>query len=224
MNRVIFWDSDGTLICNNESFACSFLDACAEERIPLSAEESRRLMRAICSWYRPEDDHSSLSGEEWWSALMEKMAAFLSEKGAGEEQSGRILSSFRERVIRYDYRPFADAEEVLREFAARGFRSYIISNNFPELGQVFERLGLGKYISGYITSAEAGYEKPHRRIFEIALKRAGEPEVRYMIGDNPVTDGEGGTAAGMTAVLVHRENAEGLPCCAHLKDLLKLIR
>ncbi len=38
-------------------------------------------------------------------------------------------------------------------FKEKGYENYVISNNFPELGKVFERLGLDTEISGYFLSA-----------------------------------------------------------------------
>ena len=52
-------------------------------------------------------------------------------------------------------------------------------------------------------SGAAGYEKPRKEIYEYAIRMAGNPQVKYMIGDNPVADYEGGLQAGTTPVLVH---------------------
>ncbi|MCQ2458346.1 MAG: HAD family hydrolase [Clostridia bacterium] len=223
MKKVIFWDSDGTLLYNNESFAYSFAEACNGEGYCETIENARRLMRCICSWYDNDTDHSDQNGEQWWQCLIEKLDYYLKKKYQDREKIAKILMSFRHNVMAYDYKAYDDAKDILKLLYGRGYRNYIISNNFPELGDVFGRLGLGEYISGYITSAEAGYEKPDSRIYEKAMEAAGNPEICYMIGDNPVTDYEGGTNAGMKAILVHCANANGKTACAELKELADLI-
>jgi putative hydrolase of the HAD superfamily len=67
-----------------------------------------------------------------------------------------------------------------------------------------------------------GYDKPRKEIFEYATAKVGNPEVRYMIGDNPVADYEGGLNAGMKPVLVHKK-IEGKVCCAELTELFDII-
>lgn len=49
---------------------------------------------------------------------------------------------FREKVITFEYEAYPDAKEILHYFKEKGFENYVISNNFPELGKAFERLGL----------------------------------------------------------------------------------
>lgn len=180
-------------------------------------------MHNICSWYRLELSHSHLDGEGWWQNLLNEIALYCNEKNMTIQQKSRLTALFRENVINYDYIAYSDAKETLKEFEMKGYKNYIISNNFPELGQVFERLGLGKYISGYITSASAGYEKPDVRIFKTAMQSANNPDICFMVGDNPKTDYAGGKAAGMTPVLVHNKSSECDLCFAELSDLRKYI-
>lgn len=223
MNKAIFWDSDGTLIYGNESFAFSLVKACEEVGCHINIDDSRKLMRSICSWYVPEYDHSGRNGEEWWGDLLDKIGQFCRARNIEDERIAKIGELFRKYVIEYDYQTYDDALEVLQYFSEHGFKNYIISNNFPELGQVFKNLGLDKYISGYTTSASAGYEKPDINIYNQAMRAAGYPDVCYMIGDNPKTDYAGGLAAGMKPVLVHNEDA-GCECsCAKLVDLKNII-
>jgi len=57
----------------------------------------------------------------------------------------------------------------------------------------------------HISSAEHGYMKPHRSIFDAALERAGvRAEESVMVGDSLKHDVEGALKAGMRAVLLRR--------------------
>lgn len=222
MKKAIFWDSDGTLLYGNESFKSSLIRAFEEFGYSLKEDTAKVFLRSVCSWYVPEKDHSDKNGEEWWEELLGEISKFCKEHGVCESDITSICHSFRKNVVSFEYEAYSDAKEVLHHFKEKGYENYVISNNFPELGKVFEQLGLDTEISGYFLSASVGYEKPKKEIYEYAILKAGNPEIRYMIGDNPVTDYQGGLEAGMKPILVHNM-ADGKVCCEQLIDLLGII-
>lgn len=222
MKKAIFWDSDGTLLYGNESFKSSLVRAFEKLGYALEEETAGAFMRSVCSWYLPEKDHSDKNGEEWWEELLGEIRVFCEEHGVAQPDITPICSSFRENVVTFEYEAYSDAKEVLHYFKEKGYENYIISNNFPELGEVFERLGMDDKISGYILSASVGYEKPRKEIYDYAIAKAGNPEIMYMIGDNPIADYQGGMEAGMTPILVHHTEA-GKRCCGNLTGLLDMI-
>lgn len=220
--KAIFWDCDGTLVRDNESFKCSLMRALKEFGYSVAEEEVKRFLREACSWNKPEEDHGDKNGEEWWEQLLGGMRRFCEEQGVSPTDEVSVCDAFRKNVVSYEYEVYPDTKKVLRYFGEKGYRHYIISNNFPELREVFLRLGLDEEIAGYFISASVGYDKPRKEMFEYATAQAGNPEVRYMIGDNPVADYEGSLNAGMKPVLVHR-NVEGKVCCEQLTDLFDII-
>jgi len=71
---------------------------------------------------------------------------------------------------------------ALSELRRRGHRLVVVSNANGTLRQAFRRLGLDVLVDILVDSAEEGFEKPDRRIFELALKRAGvQPETNFTI-------------------------------------------
>lgn len=222
MKKAIFWDSDGTLLYGNESFKCSLIRSFEALGYALDEEVARGFMKSVCSWYMPEKDHSDKDGEGWWQELLEEIGEFCKKQGVEEAHIPTICSTFREKVISYEYEAYPDAKDVLQYFKEKGYENYIVSNNFPELNQVFERLGLGTEITGYVMSGAVGYEKPRKEIYAYAIEKAGNPQVMYMIGDNPVADYEGGLQADMTPVLVHNQ-VDGKVCCETLRELAQVI-
>ena len=222
MKKAIFWDSDGTLLYGNESFKSSLIRAFEEFGYSLEEDVARDFMRSVCSWFVPEKDHSDKNGEEWWEELLGEISKFCEEHGVDKLDITSICHFFRNSVVSFEYEPYSDAKTVLHYFKEKGYENYVISNNFPELGKVFERLGLDTEISDYFLSACVGYEKPRKEIYEYAILKAGTPQIKYMIGDNPVTDYQGGLEAGMTPILVHNI-VDGKVCCEQLMDLLEII-
>jgi putative hydrolase of the HAD superfamily len=68
------------------------------------------------------------------------------------------------------------------------------------------KLDLGRYVRYMVTSEEAGYEKPHPAIYNLALQKLGvhAGEV-IMIGDSLKKDVQGAEALGIRAYHVKRE-------------------
>lgn len=222
MEKAIFWDCDGTLVYNNESFKCSLMRALQKVGYTVEEEAVKQFFKEACSWNKPEEDHGDKNGEEWWERLLGGMRVFCGDQGVSQEDAISVCNAFRKNVVSYEYEVYPEAKDVLRQFSEKGYKHYIISNNFPELREVFIRIGLDEEISGYFISASVGYDKPRKEIFEYALAKAGNPDVRYMIGDNPVADYEGSQNVGMKPVLVHKK-VEGKVCCEELTELLDII-
>ena len=68
---------------------------------------------------------------------------------------------------------FPGAQDVLENLSAR-YPVWLLTNGFSEVQAVkIENPGIKPYISGMVTSEEAGAKKPSREIFDYAVKRAG---------------------------------------------------
>jgi putative hydrolase of the HAD superfamily len=121
--------------------------------------------------------------------------------------------------------PAPHAHEQLSSLAGT-HRLALVSNhtNLMQLRKV-EALGFASYFEAIITSEEAGVEKPHARIFELALRAldvAGERAV--MVGDDLEADYRGARAAGLQALLYTGYTTEagadaGAACIASLEEL-----
>lgn len=102
-------------------------------------------------------------------------------------------------------RPFA--RELLVEARRRGYKIGILSNGFVDVQ--FDKIRtarLSDLIDCVVLSDEIGFNKPDRRLFEYALRRAGATaEESVLIGDNPSTDIEGALRAGWSAILYDPE-------------------
>lgn len=77
----------------------------------------------------------------------------------------------------------------------------VIANQRPGTAQRLERMGIRRHIDLVVASAEEGVAKPDRRIFELALRRAGcRPEEAAMVGDRLDNDIRPAKALGMRTV------------------------
>lgn len=100
------------------------------------------------------------------------------------------------------------AREIL-EYLKPRYRLYILSNGFAELQTRKMRAGgIGDFFEGVVLSEDIGVNKPHRAIFEHALRVAGvDAEKALMIGDNYEVDAKGAYGVGMDQVFY---NAVGM--------------
>lgn len=94
------------------------------------------------------------------------------------------------------WRPYPDAEPVLKQLRQHGVPVAVVSNIGWDLRPVFVRHGLDEYVDAYLLSFELGAQKPDPRIFEAACERlAVDPAEALMVGDDLPADG-GATALG----------------------------
>jgi len=97
---------------------------------------------------------------------------------------------------------FPNAIKIL-EYLKPNYDIFLITNGFSEVQSTKLKVSeLGNYFQVVITSEEAGYKKPDRRIFDFALDRTGaKPASSLMIGDDPEVDILGARNIGMDQVL-----------------------
>jgi REG-2-like HAD superfamily hydrolase len=77
------------------------------------------------------------------------------------------------------------ARETFHLLRSEGLSLGILSNWDRRLESTLERLGLRAFFDFLVISHEVGYEKPHPRIFQEAIGRAGEESSRILhVGDS----------------------------------------
>lgn len=92
--------------------------------------------------------------------------------------------------------------EVLTYLKNKGYRMFLLTNGFKEVQVTkIKANNLEQYFEQMITSDEAGYQKPNRKIFEYALTKVNAKKSQsLMIGDDLNTDILGANQFGMDAV------------------------
>ena len=206
MNKVIFWDFDGTLVCPDSKWSASLHKVLKRFGYDIDFGKVREHMRTGYTWHRHEDSYVTNTGQKWWDNLFKHFTPFYESNKISQADEEKMNTDFRQCILNAElYTLYEDAEEVLRKCIEMGYTNYILSNNFPELSLVIEGLEVSKYFADYVVSANIGYEKPRIELFQYALKLADSPEICYMVGDNPVADIQGGKSAGMTTILVHKD-------------------
>jgi putative hydrolase of the HAD superfamily len=123
-----------------------------------------------------------------------------------------------------DHNHLLDGSEEVLEYLQQHYLLHIITNGFGEVQhKKLLNSGIHKYFTTVTTSEEAGVKKPHKQIFEVALKKSSaRPENSIMIGDNFEADCTGAENCGMRPIFFdyygNRENIDII----HIKTLNEL--
>jgi putative hydrolase of the HAD superfamily len=118
---------------------------------------------------------------------------------------------FREqhRTRARDFRLRAGVEDTLAALAGRDLHIGMVSNiDEADLQHLVDLAGLRDRFASLLSSESAGSCKPDRKIFELALERAGcEPGEALFVGDTLEQDVLGANRCGMQSVLLwHRDD------------------
>jgi FMN phosphatase YigB (HAD superfamily) len=219
---ALWWDFDGTLVSRPmmwSEVAMRLLD-----RYSPGHAVTREAMDAAVSegmpWHRSDHAHPELSSPAlWWEAVYRRYIEIFDGLGVPAAADGSAFAELRDDILSPPrYRVFDDVGPALSRAAVNGWRNLIVSNHVPELESLVDGLGLTSLFESIVGSAVVGYEKPHRRLFEEALRRTGASRPIWMIGDNASADCAPVCAMGNNAVLV-RSTAIGT-FEHHARDLL----
>lgn len=97
---------------------------------------------------------------------------------------------------------YCETEACLRKLSKK-YNIGIIANQDSGTEKRLSGFGILQYISLVIASAEEGVAKPDKRIFEIALDRAGcRPQQAFMVGDRIDNDIVPSKALGMKTIWI----------------------
>ena len=102
---------------------------------------------------------------------------------------------------------FPGVDSALIKLRQKGSKICILSDLLAEVQmRKAEALGLRKYFDFFVTSEEVGVEKPDRKMFEFALKKAGfRVAEAIMLGNGCRRDIFGAKRLGITAVIFGKE-------------------
>lgn len=223
---ILCWDFDGTIALSHHLWSNSVRKAInmIEPDNKINFLDIRKCMETGFSWQTPEADYPEATGQKWWLQMNEHFYKSYLSLGVSENSAKKASEAVREIILRTEnYILYETAVDTLEKAKAMGHTNIILSNNYPELEQVLQNLGIRNLFEDVVVSACVGYEKPRNEFFEIAKKKYPDGEF-YMIGDSVSADIIGGRNAGMKTILVHKGyNKSADFCVDKLSDILNII-
>ena len=204
--RAVFFDVDFTLIYPGPTFqGVGYRDFCARHGVMVDAEGFGRAVISASS-------HLETSGDVYDPEIFVQYTMRIIEAmggtGPGIERAARDI--YDEWSACHHFEMYEDVPEVLRSLHASGLKIGLISNTQRSLTAFQTHFELEGIFAAAVSSYDHGYMKPHRSIFEAALRQVGaEPHEAVMVGDSLPADIEGARGLGMRAVLVSRSLGVG---------------
>ena len=230
--RAVFLDIGNTVMRPNPSWEHVYQLAFEEFGVKVEIEDLHRALReayrhggwGLEAGFEPSEETSFRRTMEIDAAAL----AALDLEPMPESFYRRLAEMF---MITSHWHVFPDAYPALRELKRRRLIVGAVSNwvwNLPELLHALDLVGHFDFIAA---SARIGYEKPHPRIFEWALERAGVPARSVIhVGDHVGADVEGARGVGIAPVLIDRtgyyaadEVPPGVPVIGTLEELLPIV-
>ena len=205
---AVFFDVDFTLIYPGPTFEGDGYRRFARRHgVEVSADRFREavssasveLDRTQEDIYRPE------LFIRYARCVLEKMGG----AGAGLDACAREI--YDEWAACQHFTLYDDVQRTLRRLHAAGLRIGLISNTHRCLASFQSHFELEPYVTAALSSSDHGYMKPHRSIFEAALKLVdAAPDESVMVGDSLAHDIAGARQVGMHGVLIERSATPGL--------------
>lgn len=223
---IIFWDFDGTLAYSNHLWSTTVYNS-LKEAAPNSKIEFPQIRKCMAkgfTWHTPNENYKDLIGNQWWEYMNNKITLDYISLGIDENTARKAAQLVHKNIKNIEnYTLYADSIQALDKSIQKGHTNVILSNNYPDLDEVLKKLDLINFFDNIIISANYGYDKPRKEIFDIA--KALYPNQDYiMVGDNINADIVGGKNSDMKTVLVHKGyNSNADYCADNLIDIFDLI-
>lgn len=222
--RAIFFDVDFTLIYPGPTFQGEgYARFCAAEQLDIDVARFDEAV-AAASFILDEIEEQVYDP----NLFIHYTATIIEHMGGRGAHVVRVAERIYEQwASNHHFEIYDDVAPVLAKLSASGFVLGVISNSHRSLEAFKTHFKLDSLIGATISSAEHGFMKPHRSIFDAALQQArvtaGEA---VMVGDSLKADIEGAQAAGMRGILLRRsgERPATLPSSISLITSLHELR
>ena len=214
MIKAVFFDAGETLIHRNPSLV-KIVKRLLEkgghkvgmDALTAAINSSAREMKAIT-------EEGVMPDSVKWDHYMR--AVFRALKIRDEKCVEKIKSALKAGT---SFRAYPEVRGVLRRLRSKKIILGVISNASRSLEKILKRAGLDGSFDHVLVSEIEGVEKPHKKIFDRALKKTGVKKGEFMfIGDNYIADVEGARKAGVHAVWLSRPTVNAQFSFAHAAD------
>ena len=208
MIQIVFFDAGETILHPHPSFPELFAQVVNDKGHVVSIEDARSVQSRLAPHLVDLAEDSgvtdpSLSADaslHFWSFLYRRLLAELGIEDEALVQ--RLYETFSDSS---SYRLFDDALPAMSALRGAGYRLGLISNFEEWLEEMLVELEIGDLFDVRVISGLEGVEKPDRRIYELALERAGlDPGSAAHVGDSPAMDVEPAKSVGIHAILLDR--------------------
>jgi putative hydrolase of the HAD superfamily len=206
--RAVFFDVDFTLIYPGPRFQASgYKEFCDRYGISVDPASFARAVSDAATGLDPRDD---IYDPQLYVDYTKRIIEGMGGTGPAVEIAAREI--YDEWAACHHFSMYDDVPDVLRAIHSAGIKIGLISNSHRCLASFETHFELEGLFDVAVSSVEHGYMKPHRSIFEAALRGVQVvPADAVMVGDSITHDVEGARRLGMRGVLVDRMGTIAVP-------------
>ena len=202
---AVFFDVDFTLIHPGPRFlGAGYQESCARYGVCVDVA---RFEAAVAGAHGLLDSEDLLYDDAVFVGYTARIIELMG--GSGPDVVTVAKEIYEDWAEHRHFELYDDAAEALRELRAHGLRLGLISNSHRPLRSFDSHFGLDGLIDVTISSYNHGFMKPHRSIFEAALREmAVAPGEAAMVGDSLAHDVAGAEQVGMRGILLARNGTD----------------
>lgn len=220
MKKIVFFDAAGTLFHLPRGVGWHYRAVADRHGCSLREETLNQAFSAIWKEMpaRPATGIRRFDGDKgWWRELVDRVLNHCGVAAADLNRTAYFDELYHEFTRPGIWELFPEVSEVLASMQPQ-FRLGIISNFDGRLRAILDHLDLAASFDPVIISSEIGADKPHPLIFQRALVQAGvRPDEAMHVGDDPIRDWAGATAAGLAVFPLDRPANSLCDLAARLK-------
>ncbi len=219
MIKAVFFDIGNTLFF----YDYDFLSRLLQERFAID-RDPRELEAVHFSLFETFGQQIA-KGREHREAVFDVYRQWFTDLDIDEERIAEIMDAVGSHPFPHLFwaRLGDGVRETLEWFRGRGFKLGIISNAEGQIRALLKHVGIYDYFETVIDSHEVGMCKPDVRIFQRACSDLGVlPQDAVYVGDLLEVDIIGSQRAGLTPVLVDRDNRHTHAECLRIKKIKEI--
>lgn len=211
--RAVLFDAAGTLLRIDPNVESVYARIAANHGVAIETHELQEAFNEAWRQLERSADADLATSEEnernWWHELVGRVLSLAGKKSAFGDSEAFFEDVWSAFEHPHAWEWYDDVIRCNRELRNRNIRMGIVSNWDIRLHRLMSRMGGNRLFDTVVTSADAGFRKPHPAPFQQALDRLDiSPESALHVGDSYDEDIAGARAAGLRPILLQRNQLQ----------------
>ncbi len=210
MYDAVFFDAANTLLYPFPSVGSQYAEVAARYGVTTTADAVQNAFRHAWGHVQAQSEQDPTrygigepDGRRFWHALVHATFTQIALPEAFDPFFDELYTRFAAASA---YRLYPETLTVLQKLRQDGYIVGVISNWDSRLTGILEGLGLVEQLHHVTISAVVGWEKPHRAVFDQAVRAASvSPSRALHIGDSLREDVQGASQAGLQPLWLQRQ-------------------
>jgi putative hydrolase of the HAD superfamily len=223
--NILIWDFDNTLGYRMGAWAGTILELL--DIYITNHGQSLTTIRPFLKTGFPWHKHhvvrqENITTKEWWDKLNPVfLSFFMSLVNVDYSLAQKLTQEVKTTYLNQaQWRLFPNSIKVLQKCNNFGFTNVMLTNNVPEIEQIFSHLAIAPYFDSIWNSAIIGAEKPNAKAFEGIIQQYGHKNIAYMIGDSIRADLEGALNLDINCILINKYDSRATYCLNRLDEIV----